>query len=265
MRNFLRQTLTMLVGAALLGVGLAATGAFAQDAPAQPQAAAPVTVQGTLATNHYLNYQGQVFNPNGGAPLANQALNVVFRIYGDAGGGSLLWQENQVVTTNIDGLFTAELGKSNPFNLSASSTFFDGRDLFLGVAVNGEEGTPRLPIAYVPYAIFARNADSLDGLGSGDFAQVLADGIITESGGRERGDGFSSSQAADKSYLIAIDGINYSLNEYVTVVTPISQAGCPKPTAAMTNSSGGSLLVELFDTKNGERVSCKFHFIVVRP
>ncbi len=258
MRALIRQAVAMAAGAVITAVILAGSGVFAQSEPVP--AGAPPAVEGVLAANQYLHYQGQVFNPAGGAPLANQSIALRFSLYADANGSSLLWQENQTVVTNQDGLFNAVIGKANTLNFA----IFDGRDLFLGVAVNGEEGRPLLPVVYVPYAIFARNADKLDGLGSGDFLRTVAYGIVDENGNRVRGEGFGSDVEGDNVYEISISGESYHLNDFVTVVTPITQGGCPKPTIAGTNSKDGKLLVELFD-RDGSRVRCKFHFIVSRP
>lgn len=258
MRSFSRQMPALLAGAALMAVVLISTGVLAQDAPTQ--ADAPVTVAGVLAQNNLLHYQGQIFNPTGGRPLANQTISVRFRFYSDTNGGGLLWEEFQTLVTTHDGLINAELGKGSalPF------VIFDGRDLFLGVAINGEEGRPLLPVTYTPYAIFARNADKLDGIGSGGFMKTVAYGIVDENGNRVRGSGFSSSVDVNNVYFISVDGVSYHLNDYVTMVTPITQSACPKPTIAGTNSNDGKLLVELFSS-NGSRVRCKFHFVVGVP
>ena len=254
MREIIRQTFALVAGAALLAVVLSSTGVFAQDG------VVPVAVQGVVAQNDVMQYQGQLFNPNGGQALANATVAMSFRLYPQAGGGTPLWIEDKQIVTNSDGLFNTLLGSVNSLNFD----LFDGRDLFLGVAVNGEEGAPRLPIGYVPYAIWARNADKLDGRGSGEYLQAIAHGIVDENGNRVNGRGFSSRVGGDNVYEISIDGHSYNLNDYVTVVTPITQSSCPKPTIAGTNSGDGKLLVELYNRDGGE-VRCKFHFLVTRP
>ncbi len=60
-----------------------------------------------------------------------------------------------------------------------------------------------------------------------------------------------------------IDDEYYNLNNYVTVVTPISQKECPNPTVANTNSDDGRLIVDMQDG-NGALTKCKFHFVTFK-
>lgn len=260
MPTVLRQAGWMVAGAALLAVVLLGAALLPLGAPSVAVAAVQVVAPDAATARDVMQYQGQLFNPNGGLPLANAAVNGSFRIYGQASGGTPLWIEDKVVNTNADGLFNTLLGSLNSLPLNV----FDGRELFLAVAINGEEGGPRLPLTYAPYAFWARNADQLDGLGSGDFLQPVAHGIVDENGNRVRGIRFSSRVGNDNVYEITIDNVSYQLNDFVTVVTPVSQSGCPRPTLAASNSDGGKLLVEMLN-RDGANVRCKFHFVVTRP
>lgn len=259
MQNVFRQLLAMAAGAGVLAIALMAPTVFAQTT-SSPDNVQPVALQGSVSQHDVIQYQGQLFNPATGQPLANTAVNASFRVYGQATGGTPLWQEDKVVSTNADGLFNSSLGDVNPLNFDV----FDGRELHLGVAVNGEEGSPRLPVGLVPYAIWSRNADKLDGLGSDDLIRTVAYGVVDENGSRVKGDGFSSSVASDNVYEISVDGHSYNLNDYVTVVTPITQSGCSRPTIAGTNSEDGKLLVEMMN-RDGSNIRCKFHFVVTQP
>jgi len=261
MRQTMRQMFWMFGGAAILALALSAAGVFAQDG-ADPAPVQAVGVQGVVAQNQFLNYQGQLFDPADGQPLANQTVNIGFRLYSQAGGGVPFWSEDKTVTTNIDGLFNSLIGSSNPLDLNQ----FDGRDLFLGVAINGQEGGPRLPIGYVPYAIWARNADKIDGLGSNELLRgiTLAYGEIDAGGGKISGTGNWNSRivVVDSAnvYEIRIDGVDYKESEYVTVVTP----GCNRPRMMGTGSSEGALIVDIWNENGDRRTDCRFQFVTFR-
>jgi len=51
----------------------------------------------------------------------------------------------------------------------------------------------------------------------------------------------------------------------VTVVTPISQSGCPFSTIALSNSFENKLLIDLRDARNENVAGCKFHFVTYKP
>ncbi len=89
---------------------------------------------------------------------ADGTYNMDFRLYAAESGGSALWSETQPVPLQR-GVFSALLGSVAAF----PATLFNGQNLWLGVAVNGEaEMTPRIRIAPVAYSLFSDNADKLD-------------------------------------------------------------------------------------------------------
>ena len=148
-----------LVGA-LLCLTLFLTVRVAAVPVAQPES--PVTDEPKL------HYQGRLLNPATGSPKADGIYTMVFGVYSTASGGSLLWTETKDVTVNR-GIFSTLLGDTTPFD----TALFNGQDLWLGISVGGDpQMTPRQPLAYVPYAVFANNADKLDGYNSSAFAQA---------------------------------------------------------------------------------------------
>ncbi len=260
MRQIMRQLIAMSAGAALLALSLTAAGVFAQESNS-PQAQ-PVAVQGVVAQQNVMHYQGQLFNPNGGQPLVNATVSASFRLYGQASGGVPLWQEDKRIITNVDGLFNTLLGSVNALN----QDIFDGRELHLGIAINGEEGGPRLPIAFAPYAFWARNADKIDGLGSDELLRgiTLAYGEIDEIGNKVSGtDNWSSRIVVvdfESVYEVRINGVDYKERDYVTQVTP----GCAKPRIVGTGSSAGALLIDVWNDDGDRRTDCKFQFVTFR-
>lgn len=263
MHGFLRQGLGVVFGALILAAVLTlsrahqpvvAVGSAQVVAPA---ANAPFTI----------HYQGQLFNPSTGRPLADQSYTIRFTIFGDADGNSPLWGEEKSIRTNLDGLFNTQLGSRVGFNLG----IFDGRELYLEVAVDNEATRPLQPLTYVPYALWARsagsagsanNADRLDGFDSADFAKIVAYGFVDEGGGRRSGRNFNSSRgpvAGQTVYLIDISGVDYSFRDYTTLVTP----ACARPVMVGTGSSQGDLIVDIWD-QNGNRTTCNFQFMTLR-
>ncbi len=265
MQTIFRQALGVIIGGLIVAGITLAPRAGAQEQITVTSLNAPMAVEQADAADKRITYQGMVLNANG-QPLATGTYYMVFSIYDSPSGGQMLWSyefnpnnNNGVQVTN--GLFTVLLpvGKDN----TANTVLFSGSDRFLGVRVGADpEATPRQPLLYVPYAFWARNADSLGGKGS--HYLPLAYGIVDSNGSRIKGTNFSSAQRGDNLYEVTINNVFYELNDYVTVVTPISQASCPRPTVATTNSFEGKLLVELQD-RDGNARSCKFHFVVYEP
>lgn len=174
----------LLLGAALVLAALATmpsaaarwVGAATEEGAAAVVAAAPVAP--------VLHYQGRLLDPTTGQAKADGSYPVAFRIYGVATGGSALWTESKSVVVSR-GLFSTLLGDTTALDLSQ----FDGRDLYLGVTVGSDpEAEPRQRIAYVAYALYAANADTLDGKGATEFAAAshshdggaITSGVIAE-------------------------------------------------------------------------------------
>ncbi|MCK4661214.1 MAG: hypothetical protein KAV82_16965, partial [Phycisphaerae bacterium] len=98
-----------------------------------------------------INIQGLLTDQTGDA-VSDGTHSVDFAIYETASGGSAIWSETRDVATS-DGLFTILLGEVTPIPAS----LFDTSDLWLGIAVAGEdEMTPRQQLTTVPYVFQAR-------------------------------------------------------------------------------------------------------------
>lgn len=94
----------------------------------------------------HLFQQGVVFDATGKAVEGD--LNVTFRLYDTATGGSPLWEETQTVNFQ-KGIFEAELGSLEVFQ----NNLFDNESLFLGMQVEGDrELAPRLTLFSVPWS-----------------------------------------------------------------------------------------------------------------
>ena len=95
-------------------------------------------------------FQGVLSDSTGGL-AADGDYTVTFAFYSAAAGGAPLWSETQVVTTT-DGVFSAQLGATNPITPSTVAT----DELWLGLTVGSDaEMTPRQRVGSAIYALVA--------------------------------------------------------------------------------------------------------------
>jgi hypothetical protein len=87
-------------------------------------------------TPQLINYQG-LLRTESGVPFINRLLNVRFEIR--SSNGTVLFSEQQTVTTNSLGLFSTQIGKVNSSGLSNVS--WQAENCFLNVAVDANGGT----------------------------------------------------------------------------------------------------------------------------
>ncbi|RIK42413.1 MAG: hypothetical protein DCC55_08930 [Chloroflexi bacterium] len=165
-RVLVKQSIGLISGAAVaLAVVLAGPNAAARwlDAPAETGASA---VMASAPVAPVLHYQGRLLDPTTGQPKPDGSYPASFRIYNVATGGSPLWTETKSIVISR-GLFSTLLGDTTALDLS----HFDGRELYLGVSVGSDpEAEPRQRIAFVAYALYAADADTLDGQDAAAFA-----------------------------------------------------------------------------------------------
>jgi len=115
-----------------------------------------------LAQERGFNYQAAARDNNGNL-LANQSLNVGFRIHEGSAGGTVVYEETHSVNTNAYGLFDAVIGEGTPNSGAFDNIDWAGDDYFLEVRLNGAPmGTEEL--VEVPYAKVATDM-SLSDLG----------------------------------------------------------------------------------------------------
>ena len=109
-----------------------------------------------------INYQGKLMD-SAGDPVADDTYSIYFRIYDAATDGTEVWASSgaQSVTTS-SGLFTWELGSSNPI----PTTLADYDALWLGITVGTDsEMSPRTKLVSVAYSfksLVAENALEAD-------------------------------------------------------------------------------------------------------
>ena len=120
---------------------------------------APLTA---FAVPGYMTYQGKVIDSTNN-PVTG-VVEVTLALYSQESGGSAVWTE--IVNIAFDGgYFSVALGTVNTLD----PDLFDGSNLFLGVALDGQdEFEPRSRINSVPYAFMSGSVvgkiDAVDGL-----------------------------------------------------------------------------------------------------
>jgi len=114
-----------------------------------------------------LNYQG-VLTDNNGVVVPNGDYSLTFRLYDSDSGGTLLWEETQLVTVT-SGRFDVILGKS----ISLDGLGFD-EPYWLAIKVGTDpEMTERIELTSVAYSFFSKSVGNSCGL-----ANATASGAI---------------------------------------------------------------------------------------
>jgi len=107
-------------------------------------------------TPQTMNYQ-VMLTDDVDQPLADESVQLVFRIYNVEAGGGSLWTETHNVTTNSIGVVSVVLGSTSPLAIG-----FD-EPLWLQVEVDGEVLSPRRELTSAPYALSAGGSGGGDG------------------------------------------------------------------------------------------------------
>ncbi len=134
--------------------GILAPGNAAAGTSAQPAKFAPLatTAVASVLAGPSLTYQGML--RSAGAPL-NATCDLQFSLWDDAAAGTQIGATQTVTTTIVNGLFTVTLNDAGQFG----STAFDGRALWVAIAVRSPSGTgsytpltPRQALTAAPLA-----------------------------------------------------------------------------------------------------------------
>jgi Chaperone of endosialidase len=153
----------VFAGAAVLAT-VAAPAAEAQ-APAAPRTSVPrvVRIDGAVPP---------------GAPSTSGTVSIGASIYDADTGGTLLWDETQVVTLDAQGRYTLYLGGSQADGLPAA-VLTASAPLWLSLQVAGGAPEARVPLTSVPFALRAADADTLGGLPPSAYLRVDPAGDTT--------------------------------------------------------------------------------------
>ena len=127
---------------------------------------------------------------------------VTVAVYRDRDGGDVMWQETQNVAMEAGGRYNLLMGATSPDGLPAD-LFTSGEARWIGITFNrpGEVEQPRIPMASVPYALKAADADTLGGLPAS--AYLRADTSKSASTDGLSSQGSEAAASSDVSVLTA--------------------------------------------------------------
>jgi len=129
-----------------------------------------VSAATAIAAPTRITFSGRLTTSTG--PVTG-AVNLTFKLFDGATGGTEVWTETRNGIGAQDGLVFVELGETTTLD----EAVFDGPRKFLEITVGTEILTPRLTINSVPYAISATSADTLGGsVGAGDVVTTVTPG-----------------------------------------------------------------------------------------
>jgi hypothetical protein len=135
----------------LLFLGMTVSIVFGQSATTSSGPAVPTLV----------NFSG-VLTGADGKPLTSLT-GVTFSLYAESQGGAPLWVETQNVQPTRSGHYSVTLGSTTVQGLP-TSVFASGEARWLSVQAEGLEEQPRVMLLAVPYALEARDAQTVGGL-----------------------------------------------------------------------------------------------------
>ncbi|MBI5869115.1 MAG: hypothetical protein HZB43_12660 [candidate division Zixibacteria bacterium] len=160
-----------------------------------------------------MTVQGKLTN-SAGNPVAPGAKSFTFKIYDAQAGGTDVWPagagETQPVTTDANGLWTAQLGALVPL----TSSVFAGTERWLEVTVNDgvnpPETLPRIKLNTNPYSF--RTSTEEPGVASNDrHAELILTGgidVLTSRSLTAPSDGYILAIATGEVYIVHTNAVN---------------------------------------------------------
>ncbi len=151
--------------------------AFLGAAQTASDAAASATSSvNTAVVPQFIKFSGVLTDVNGNALTG--VVGVTFSLYENAQGGTPLWMEIQNVHPNSTGHYSVMLGSMTSTGLP-QDVFATGEARWLGVQVDGQAEQPRVLLAAVPYALKARDAETIGGLPASAFVLAGSQGTAS--------------------------------------------------------------------------------------
>ncbi len=129
------------------------------------------TVHAVYAIQGTMNYQGSIVDSSN-RPVNNAAAQMTFRLFSSDTATDPLWEEQHGGVTVTDGIFNVVLGTTVPL---PSSEVIGANDLWLEVVFQGEQMSPRQPLASAAGALYARkagDADTVNGLQAAEIVKL---------------------------------------------------------------------------------------------
>lgn len=209
------------------------------------------------ATTTMISYQGILTDKNG-TPI-NGNVEMVFKLYHQATGGTAFWTESHIGTQAVavnNGQFQVLLGSLNALNSAAVAG-----DLYLGITVNGEEMAQREILTSVPHAmqasILTDNAQTLGNVNANNHSILNIAGLYAPSRGSIyiAADTQSYSNGWPKGGMIWLNSVNHSTAAFqgsvrVDIVKDLATNNSPFFDIHRLQSDGNAKQILLMD-ENG--------------
>jgi hypothetical protein len=264
-RNFVLGLFGSLAGFGMLLLLLSATGIVGARGADIPRDQARPEAVSTAPLTSTFTYQGQL--KNGSSVVNNTACQMAFRLYDDPSASTNLIGSPITSTVPVtNGLFTV--------GLNFGSSAFDGNGRWLDIQIiNCGSGfaqlTPRQSLTAAPYALFANNADLLDGKDSSAFINLSlrpalpgpGEATTVDSAGKVGtytsitygidGLGLISYFDSDNSHLKVLHCGNAACNSGNISTTVDSASGVGDNGTSITIGTDGFGLISYNDSTNG--------------
>src|SRR5580698_1385345 len=130
---------------------------------------AQTPAQTASALPHLVRFSGTVKDLNG-SPMTG-VVGITFALYAEQSSGSALWLETQNVTADSSGHYSVLLGSTTGQGLP-ESIFTSEQAHWVGAQVQGQAEQPRVLLVSAPYALKARDAETIGGLPPSAFMLV---------------------------------------------------------------------------------------------
>jgi hypothetical protein len=169
-----------------------------------------MTISGWADVPDRINYQGKLTDSGGNALDGTHIMT--FYIYDAETGGSSLWNETQSVDV-LAGIYNVKLGAITPLDVSLFTNEHI-YSLYLQVVVDGEALSPRQRLSSTAFAMKAGDSDTLEGLGSTEFAGISHDHSFGEITGTATDaqipNNITINNAATADYAFTADSADYA-------------------------------------------------------
>ncbi|ABF40910.1 hypothetical protein Acid345_1909 [Candidatus Koribacter versatilis Ellin345] len=138
------------------------------------QNAAPATSSQQEVVPRLIRFSGQLKDDAGKA--MSGTVGITFTLHKTQNDNAALWIETQNVKLDSEGKYTVLLGSTKSTGVAAE-LFISGEAQWLGVRVEGKAEQPRVLMVSVPYALKAKEAETLAGHSATEF--VTSDKLTT--------------------------------------------------------------------------------------
>jgi hypothetical protein len=176
------------ISVAMLVVSLFLAPALLAQSPASANqsAASPAPAASNAEVPRLIKFSGTLLDAQD-RPMAGP-VGVTFALHAQQTGGAALWMETQNVTPDARGLYNVLLG-ANSANGVPAELFASGEARWLEVQVERQAEQPRVLLVSVPYALKAKDAETLGGKPASAYALATPEITSGTGNGRTGGSG----------------------------------------------------------------------------